>query len=310
MKKLSMILLAAPFLMMGCEKNVQIEIPVKAPSLVLNAWLEKNQVFQITVGKSQSILAPRNTSGQWGENYVVKNAVPVIYENDIPIDTLVYQPTDFTYTSSHNKNVRAGFSYTVKVNAPGFTQVEAKTAVPSQSAIASVSRAKNARTNSNNVTYDEVTIKLNDPAETNFYLVQFFGASYGGGGTQPIYCVSTNDKDVEPIGDNADPLATDNCYDGGRLLLKDVNFNGAQKIVRFFVESMQLADYVEPTGKINRPYVKVMRVTEDYFRFLKSYSNYYSSNDNPFAEPVNVYGNVKNGYGIFSAYTMAVDSIR
>ncbi|WP_410963591.1 DUF4249 family protein, partial [Salmonella sp. SAL4455] len=54
-----------------------------------------------------------------------------------------------------------------------------------------------------------------------------------------------------------------------------------------------------------KAYVNVLRITEDYFKFVKSYSVYYNSSDNPFAEPSNVYTNVKNGYGIFALLTEA-----
>ena len=135
--------------------------------------------------------------------------------------------------------------------------------------------------------------------------MQIFRATYGFPGGAPVYCVSTTDKDIEPIGDNADPFSTENCYDGNCLIMKDANFNGRQKQVRFYINSYELQDVTGPGGQVYKPYIKVSRITEAQFKFVKSYNVYYNSSDNPFAEPSNVYTNVKNGYGIFSAYTVA-----
>jgi hypothetical protein len=121
--------------------------------------------------------------------------------------------------------------------------------------------------------------------------------------------VSTTDKDIEPIGDNADPFSTDNCYDGNSLLMKDVNFSGKQKVLHFFINSYELQDQTGQGGQVYKPYVKVNRITEDYFKYIKSYHVYYNAADNPFAEPANVFSNVLNGYGNFSAYTTVVTTI-
>ena len=92
--------------------------------------------------------------------------------------------------------------------------------------------------------------------------------------------------------------------------MSDVNFNGRQKQVRLFVESSLLQDYTAMDGRVHRPYVKVSRITEDYFRYVKSYHTYYNASGNPFAEPVNVFSNIKNGFGNFSAYSSVTDTLR
>lgn len=309
MKNKFLILIASLMVLAACEKNVKVDIPQRDPRLVINGWLEKGAPIELTIGKSRNVLQPVDQWGSYIEAYVVKNAIPVVYENQVAIDTLIYQPSTYTYISPRNKSIREGFTYTVKVNAPGFAEAEATTTVPSQSVIAGITRTKEARTTSDGQKQDEIQIRLDDPAESNFYLIQFFSAPYSSGPGYEIYCVSTTDKDIEPIGDNADPFSTDNCYDGGSLLMKDVNFNGRQKQLRFYIDSYELYEHTDASGAVLKPYVKVHRITEDYFKFVKSYHVYYNSSDNPFAEPSNVFSNVKNGYGSFSAYTVAIDSL-
>lgn len=296
----------------ACEKTVKVDIPKKDPKLVINGLLVKGETVSLHIGKSRGVLDPDNFTTSLIEQYTVKNATVALFENGISIDTLAYRASDYTYYSPRNRVARDGAVYMIKATAPGFTMAaEASSQVPSQSVIAGVVWVRNARTDAGGYPMDDITIKLNDPAaEKNFYLVQIHTASpytsFPGG----FWCVSSSDKDLEPPAET-DPLDQESCYNGHRMLMKDVNFNGGFKQLRLSMESAQLNNYIDPTdGRLYRPYVKVFRITEDHFRFMRSMDIYDASTENPFAEPTNVFTNVKNGYGIFSISTVAVDTLR
>lgn len=296
----------------ACEKPVTIDIPEEPSKLVINGWVGKDSTFIVRIGKTRYSMAPKESWKPLQELYTVKNAVPVIFENNIPVDTLVYNAAEYQYYSARGRKVREGFSYTLKVKADGFTEAFASTIVPSQVAVAGMQRVKNARTNSMGMQEDEITLTLNDLAgEENFYLVQLFGPVYSHGLSYPIYCVRTTDKDIEMMSYDTDPMDPDNCYEGDALLMKDVHFNGNRKVLKLYVESSIIQDYVDPsTGKVSSPFMNVYTITKDHFRFMKSFSIYWSTDENPFAEPVNVFTNVQNGYGVFSAYTKVTDTLR
>ena len=294
----------------ACEKTVHIDIPQKDPKLTISAWLKTGEVINMTIGKSRNILDPASTGNPF-ESYVVNNATPVVYENGIAIDTLVYNPNTFHYFSAGSKKIRDGYNYTIKVKAPGFTEAVVETITPSQSQIASIQLNRHVRTNSSGEQIDDIILKLDDPTEKNFYIVKIYSRGYNGGGSVPgfpVWCVSTTDKDVEPL-NNVDPLDPDNRFDGNNIMMKDVNFNGGQKQLKLSVQSFYMDEFVN-NNRTYRPYLEVYRVTEAYFKYLKSYDAYESGRDNPFAEPANVYSNVTNGYGTFSTYTVAVDTLR
>jgi hypothetical protein len=310
MKRILLYTLVFATILTACEKPVTIEIPKKDPKLVIKGLLEKNEVVVVTVGKSRGVLDPVSYQTSLVEQYTVKNALPVIYENGAAIDTLVYDAANYEYKAKYNSRIRDGFLYTIRVTAPGFTMAEASSLLPSQSVITEVRRIRNARTNIDGDLVDDITIKLDDPAgEKNFYLIQVWAATGSMFGNR-IWCVSSTDKDLEPIGEDTDPLAQDNCFDGSSLLMKDVNFNGAQKQLKISVISNELQEYQDSQGRRHRPYIKVLRITEDQFKYVKSYNIYTTAGDNPFAEPANVYSNIKNGYGIFAVSTAAVDTLR
>jgi hypothetical protein len=301
---------AIVLLISACEKEVTIKVPQKDPSLVLIALPEKGDLITASVGRSRHILEPR-PGFDLREHYAVKNAQVVVFENGVSIDTLTYHPTEYLYKSGRGRVIRQGYTYSVKINAPDFKEVTGETIVPSQSEIAEVRWEKDVRTNSYGESVDEVFIKLNDPAaEKNFYLIKVFQATYPGYTPFAVGCVSTTDKDIETIGYEEDPAETERCLDGDNLLMKDLNFDGGQKQLKLSIVSSQLQTINGPSGETYRPYIKVYRITEDQFRFAKSYNVFDNTEDNPFAEPVNVYSNIKNGYGILAASTVAVDTLR
>ena len=141
MKKL-ISLLSIIVVLSSCEKDVHVDIPKKDPKLVINAFLAKDSIVSISIGKSRSVLDPVNPGGSQQENYIVKNATAVIYENGVVLDTLVYDNAQFRYLSPNQKTVKAGNTYSIKAIAPGFSLAEASTIVPSQSSIAEVTREK------------------------------------------------------------------------------------------------------------------------------------------------------------------------
>lgn len=307
MKKIIILFITALLIFSSCEKTVIIDVPETEPKLTAHAWVGKGDVIIVQVGKSRHILSP-HPNYDYLNSYIVKDATVVLYENDVVYDNLVYDANDYKYKSPTGKTIRGGYTYTLKINAPGFKEAEAITVVPTQSTITEVQRVRNAGTNSYGNEVDDITLKFDDPLEKNFYLIKIYGGYFGS--QYPLYCINTTDKDIESMGE-VDPFDPEPCFDGDRLLMKDVNFNGNQKQVKFRIESQELQEYTDPTtGRIMRPYIKLYRITEDYFKYIKTLNAFEMNDGNPFAEPSNVYSNLKNGYGIFSAYTVAVDTLR
>jgi hypothetical protein len=69
-------------------------------------------------------------------------------------------------------------------------------------------------------------------------------------------------------------------------------------------------EFTNQQGRRMKPTVELLSINEDYFRYIKSVNSYDNALDNPFAEPVNVFSNIKNGYGFFTTFAIAVDTLR
>jgi hypothetical protein len=126
-------------------------------------------------------------------------------------------------------------------------------------------------------------------------------------GTYPTFCVNSADPSVES---NSNDLADVNtCLDNYGIFIRDALFDGQQKDLKLYASAYDM----EPQfNGVDTQYatVELLHVTEAYFRYQKSYKVAQDANDNPFAEPVNVYSNITNGRGIFSIVNTSKTQIR
>ena len=55
-------------------------------------------------------------------------------------------------------------------------------------------------------------------------------------------------------------------------------------------------------------YIKLYSLSESYYLYLKSFYQQVEAEKDFFSEPVQVYGNIEGGRGIFAGYNVSVDS--
>ena len=60
---------------------------------------------------------------------------------------------------------------------------------------------------------------------------------------------------------------------------------------------------------VERSILKLNYSKEDYFKYKLSLEKYQETAGDPFAQPVQVYSNVENGFGIFGGYSVYRDTL-
>jgi Domain of unknown function (DUF4249) len=292
----------------SCEKTVVVNVPIAPSKLVVNGIVQANNIFTINVSKSEAVLSSNTAT-----SFKVSNAFVQLYENGILKDTFLYNSVNNNYTVKNGTVPLVGRTYKLTAALSGYTTVDAETSTPSNITIQSISRVPNARTDANGGTQDEVKIKFVDNGnETNYYLfkvkrpVNFTGSQLE---YQSIFCIKSNDVDIDRTSNN-DPTDVNSCIDR-EFLMTDKNFNGNAKTITLFIDSYNLAVFTNPQNqKKYKPIVEINNISKNYYNYRRSIQTYRDNEDNPFSEPVLVYSNVNNGYGIFSSFTIARDTIR
>jgi hypothetical protein len=292
----------------SCEKNVTVNVPRQPPKLVVNGLTLVNNAFRVSVGKSADILETATPA-----TYTVNNPFIVLLQNNVVKDTLVATATPGQYQVKNNTRAIAGNTYQVKVSAAGLEPADASTIAPGLVVLQNISRKQNARQNANGDFQDEIKFSFQDlNNEQNYYLVKLRRPSGLNGSTVQyagVNCFHSNDRDIDRSA-GTDPTDIEQCIDN-EFFMADRNFNGQLKTITLYVNHQDMESFLNTNNnRLYKPVIELHNITADHYKYRKSYTAYKDAEDNPFAEPVLVYGNVNKGYGIFSVYNLHRDTIR
>ena len=270
----------------GCETSVEIDLPDYQPQLVVNGTFQAQTALAVQVTQSQGILED-------GPLEEVEQARVLLYEGDTLIDSLAPGRGYATYWA--RTRPQAGRTYTLRVSAPGFEDVEATDRLPAPVPFDFEAEPHPERYEGGR--YYTLTLTLDDPADQEqFYALSFWSIDPYNRTREQVLFMSAdpilreNDVFGEYLGEDErtylEAVFSDATIDGRRHRLRlNVWFN---TILRIDEEIVQ--DYE----------VELATLSRHYYDFLRTRSLYRITSGNPFAEPVQVHSNVERGLGIFA----------
>lgn len=271
-KYLRLLFLAGAIAVISCEKYIEFEDEVKQPKIVLNALFDTDSVFQVHLSRSLSVV----DNGILSE--IQDGQVTVSDANGNLIETFTHVGNGFYHG---NIKPQLNTAYEVKAAANGFTAVSANDAMPSQVIITSVDTLSYLSSQRDSLL--SLSIKFQDNGSyKNYYKLQVNSVQQNGGFLyySEMYIYSD---------DLSAGLQQDESVD--ELLFTDELFNGNEKTLKVAIfNTKSYDDYLE---------VNLYAISESYYLYAKSYQGYQNSQGNPFAQPVLIYGNITNGFGIF-----------
>jgi Domain of unknown function (DUF4249) len=297
--KYILVLLATGFLFLqACSEDffsqtVNIDPPPydKQLSFHLNLTTE-DSILKLVMTRNYGILEDVNRFEDW----FVTGATVDIYENGQKWCTFGPANVDSGYqmTAVLPSDFVPGSTYEIRATHPDFPATRAVQIMPEPLNIDSVSIKYDAVPGEFGDRLNLLEVSIRDqPGVKNYYEVTLFGKSlvvlYNPNGQLDTVGLQRYSLYVEGYND---PNVVEG-FDGGGLL-SDQFFDGQtyKFQARFYASSYYLAD-----STIN---VRVRSVTEDYFKWSRSYQAYYDSEGNPLVEPISVFHNLENGLGIFS----------
>jgi len=287
------IVAAITFFVISCEKEVKLKEDQINPRIVVNGIFEASDTLRIHLSESRNVLF--NNGGDLPN--LTSASASLLSENDEVLGTFSHDSFG-TYSLIGFYPV-AGKEYKLIVNSPGLEEVTSQNLIPEIISIASIDTIRQ----SENMNF-KITINDN-PDEVNYYAIiiesrvtEIF----------PSPIPNVNDtlsyrfryacsKDVIIEGASED---IDGSKCGQSLLFRDENFNGSSYTVD--VESF-IGD--SPDTVI----ISLQSISEELFKYNTSLQRYQETNGNPFGEPVQVYSNIENGFGIFAGYSVYADTI-
>lgn len=283
-----LLFISAAFL--ACETVVQFDISEPEPQLVLNSLFNSDSTLTVYLYQSQGVAE----SGTLPK--AVADAVITITDgNGTTLATLTEQSPG-VYTSSFV--ALAGETYHIKAEKEGYKPVSASDKIPgSQVVLESLKVTK--KYDINEQAFYQITLIIDDDPGTDFYEIMvktrysmlLDNVIYSGDAVEKLH--------------SDDNVISEHTNGGNYLLFKDLQFNGRQKELVFY-SYFSFPDCVTNCNVNATMELQINKVSPAYYNYKETLALQSSINDNPFAEPVSVYSNIRNGYGIFAGYRLRI----
>ncbi|MBK7872330.1 MAG: DUF4249 domain-containing protein [Saprospiraceae bacterium] len=287
----------------ACESPANLDLNEFETKLAIISNFAPNQPVQVQVSKTQSVLDGNNP-------VYLEDAIVLLYRGNTFLETLQLVPGSadaVPYYVTENFQPQVGEIYTLKVEAPGFKQIQATSQIPAPATIRGLGIS--------NVSVQElpqelaftykVSIVFDDPLETsNYYHLNFY---------QQIWNYQVVENDTVITGNWLRKIAfnpqTDNnsliAYFDGGVLFDDASFNGKTVGYSFVLETS-----IDPDRHmLGKMFTELRTASKEYYLFHNSLSRQQTSSGGPLSEPVIIYNNIENGQGIFAGYSPTIDSV-
>lgn len=280
--------------LISCHTLVEDEFPDFEAVPVMNGILQADSTFRVQISLAANL---SDTMPDF-----VDNALVVIEDQKQAVDTLTYTDEGW-YVSP--RTVKAGYSYTCRVNIPGFNTMLAQTTVPLPTKIDSVIFTDLASRGQEGEKVSSVAFRLHNNVETEmFWEVKFKKRWFG----------SLYDWDVE---DWTERSQVDEAYilmkaEQDSVLLSEPNpltvfSNRKMKSDRHWIKFYFSENYFS-FGRTDTLFLELLNIDESYYHYHKQYYIYDSAGwgglgSSPQRYPL--YSNITNGLGIFTGMSVS-----
>lgn len=277
----------------SCEnffsQTVEIDPPAYSKQLSFHCSVsDKDSMISLTMTRNYGILETIDSIQQ----YYVKNAKAALYKDGQLWVNL--QPlnadSNFVLTAVLPAPLQHGSTYEIRAEHPDFPTAIGRQTMPGDFQVDSAQIRYDAATDPDGERVDEINVFMKDPAGVrNFYELTMYQVGY-----YVIYNETTNMLDT--IGTYRQRVFPNNFPDAnivnganGGSLLSDQFFDGQS--YKFQVQVSVGYSMVE---------VHLRNITEDYYKWSRSYYAQIDAQENPLSEPVSVFNNLIDGLGNFS----------
>jgi hypothetical protein len=292
MKKL-LFLLIVSLIYISCEKVIPFEGDVNIPKLVINSIFQSDSTFKVHVSSSRSVIDTASFQN-------IEDAIVTIKDdNGSTIEILNYVENGFYIGQNFPQENQ---TYNLEVTHPNYPNVTSSDSLPSPIIINSI----DSTTIVDPINGDrlQITLDFEDPKSAqNYYLIETYSVNE--------YLVIKNSDTTDYELDTIKQLMilTDEVFQNGSSpfreqgLFNDLLFNGQNKKLELEIPYDNFSEIevgYEWSYKTLSVRVYLHNISKSYYYYRTSLELYQSASGNPFAQPVQVYSNIENGFGVFA----------
>lgn len=277
MRLISIYAVVVVMILAACQKESRVFIPYEGDKIVLNSLIQPDSLVYIRVTQTKPVRESQNL--QFPE---LKGAVISLLEDGKSLPTPEWKVINGKGYYVSQGVAKAGKRYEVNVSYSGLTSVTASDSTPVQTAIYNGSAQKSA---------NRVIFSLKDAAaERNYYRIRVFSADTVNGVIVPLKQDTVRFRLDPSYNNNFIDIIGNSYYT--EVLLTDERISG--KNVEFVLQASK-----ELTARYM--IVEVSNLTRGAYKYLDdTYSQRLQDKLDFSFDPMNIYSNVENGYGIIA----------
>ncbi len=271
----------------ACETTVELDFPTHDPLILINSFFWPDARFELYLGEAVSIVDGEDSIG------CISDGTVELWEGDRKLEILPHVG-DCLYRSSINYPT-PGLSYTVRAAAPGYQDVQATDVAPLTVPTEFEFEIKGGGPG---IGRADVTITMSDPSDAkNWYRLLVFYRQTDSEGNVWFESPGFETDDEAIIAENQDfiDLDTDDGF-FETVFFTDQRVPSGEH--RIDIEIPAPSDFSARTDLL----VFMDGISKHFYDYGTTYRVQRETDDNPFAEPVQVTTNVKNGFGIFGGF--------
>jgi hypothetical protein len=274
----------------SCQKEIEYEGPGRDARLVVNAVVSLDSTFVIRLERTAFFLSEDTKEDRYitsGASIMVTNLTTgEVYYETSPVSENQYV---FPFTVTPNT------TYRIDVSHPDFPSVSAQMTTVPHVILQSVDTVPVIQDNQMMM---EGNFKWQDPPGKQYYMIKIIQNYQDSSGQ---YLSPTSLMSTDAAIDNSNNQNVLGAIDySSYLLFTDETFDGQNKElkVRFYYSF-----YPDPSTTIDY-YCHLISLSEEAYFYYRSL--YASMNAGFLSEPVKVFSNIENGYGIFASKSHSV----
>lgn len=300
-------LIVFSLIIQSCQKKVEFDLKNNAPKMSVNSILQPDSLCKVYISESLSPIDVINFQS-------ITDANIEIWQNKSFLgflDTYIKPKTNpgIGYYTNPDILIQKSDSFELKISHNDYTSVNAYTEIPTPPTVSSIEMSTYSIDTLPLPGYSlDANIKLtidDNSTEENYYAVSFFYYAdyidtdyWAGRDSDTLY-----KKRILFEHNSLSSLQTYMNNDG--IIISDELFNGQRKNFSVLIE-----DYINIRySDFTQFYIEIKSISKDYYLYQKTLKEYYQSSGNPFSEPITVYNNINNGYGIFAGYNSVIDTV-
>ncbi|MCU0360217.1 MAG: DUF4249 domain-containing protein [Bacteroidia bacterium] len=260
-----LIILLPILAIIACRKEVKLKLPEASSKPVVFAYISPDDtIIKVKVTRSMPLFEPFNEA-----NFEPQRNAKVLLSNSVKEVQLAFNSSTGNYEiKTEEFAIDYGMTYKLKVTLQNGQTAEGETRVPSKAA--KINHARYSLRTINTSTILNVFVSYDDdPSTANYY--NLFVSSIDTIGLDTLYR-GIDEREFSPS--------------------PEVQ-GGEQKLM------LGLYDSVSVKRAIGFD-CYLLNCSKDYYLFYKSVYSY--SGGSPFSEPMPMYSNIVNGFGVFAAY--------